>query len=232
MAIPYHPLAALIPPMSADELAKLIVDIAANGLLEPIVLFEGQILDGRHRYQACEAAGVEPRYEEFAGPDPVSFVLSKNLHRRHLSSAQKAAIAAEALPLLEKQAKERQRQAGGNHGNQYTGLPVDKKIYQPMDEEEADRAPQSIDRAASLTGTNRQYVSDAKRIAENAPDVFTAMKSGEISMPEAKALTQKRPETRKDILASLPNLNRNERKALLHVVPVPEAESVYISENR
>lgn len=223
MDIPYHPLAALIPPMSPDELEKLTADIAANGLLEPIVTLEGQILDGRHRWRACQISGIECRFEEYTGPDPVAFVLSKNLHRRHLSSAQKAAIAVEALPLLEKQARARQRQAGEQFGRGQEK--VDKKIYQPMDEEEADRAPQSIDQAASLTGTNRQYVSDAKRIAENAPDVFAAMKSGTVSIPEAKALTQKPPEEREATLEALPDLSRADRKALLHVVPPPEAES-------
>ena len=213
MDIPYHPLATLIPPMSSDELEKLTQDIRHNGLLEPVVLFEGQILDGRHRWQACLSAGVDPRFEEFVGNDPVSYVLSKNLHRRHLTSAQKAAIAAEALPLLEKQAKARQLSTLKQFRDNDT---VPQKI--------AERT-EARDQAASLTGTNRQYVSDAKRSAENAPDVFAAMKSGTVSISEAKALTQKPPEEREATLEALPDLSRADRKALLRVVPAPEAES-------
>lgn len=103
-----HPLAQLIPPMAADELDKLVSDIRTNGLIEPIIIYQGQILDGRHRHLACQLADVAPKFTEYSGSDPLAFVLSKNLHRRHLSSAQRAAIAMETLPLLEEQAKARQ----------------------------------------------------------------------------------------------------------------------------
>ncbi|MCX6917169.1 MAG: ParB N-terminal domain-containing protein, partial [Verrucomicrobia bacterium] len=57
-----HPLADLFPPMTADEMASLVEDIKAHGLAQPIVTHEGAILDGRHRYQACLQAGVEPQF--------------------------------------------------------------------------------------------------------------------------------------------------------------------------
>ena len=194
-----HPLAMLIPPMSADELEKLTTDIAANGLLEPIVLLDGQILDGRHRYQACLAAGVEPKFVEFTGADPIAFVLSKNLHRRHLTAAQKAAIAAEALPLLEEKAKERQLSSLKQFRESTTpATPVSQKI------EQRDNGNKAAEQAAALTGTNRQYVADAKRIATEAPEVFDAMKAGIVSMPEAKALAAKPEPDREEILSSLP----------------------------
>lgn len=195
-----HPLALLIPPMSPDELEKLTEDIRQHGLLESIVTFDGQILDGRHRAQACEAAGVEPRFEEFVGGDPsVAFVLSKNLHRRHLTSAQKAAIAVEALPLLQKQAKERQRQAGEQFGRGQ-----EQKLVEKIPQAMAEESSKSRDQAAALTGSNSHYVSDAKKIAVEAPDVFDAMKSGTVSMPEARALSQKSEPDREEILSSLP----------------------------
>jgi ParB-like chromosome segregation protein Spo0J len=87
----FHPLADLIPPMTEAEYEDLKADIKANGLLMPIVLFEGKVLDGRHRLRACREVDLEPRFTE--GDDwisnPAAFVLSANIHRRHLDAKQK-----------------------------------------------------------------------------------------------------------------------------------------------
>ena len=85
-----HPLSAAFPGMGPLELAELTNDIRENGLIQPIMLFEGQVLDGWHRHQACIKAGVEARFTDFTGTDPRRFVLSLNLNRRHLSGSQKA----------------------------------------------------------------------------------------------------------------------------------------------
>src|SRR5271166_2803322 len=94
-----HPFAALFPELPAEELTQLVRDIKERGQLEPIILYKGQILDGRNRYKACQMAGVKPRMEDFnakaAKRSPEEFVLSRNLRRRHLSVGQKAALALE-----------------------------------------------------------------------------------------------------------------------------------------
>jgi ParB-like chromosome segregation protein Spo0J len=95
----FHPIANLFPLMDGELLNALVVDIRANGLREPIVEFEGLILDGRNRYEACRRANCEPRLEPFEGDDPLAFVLSKNLHRRHLNESQRAIIMARIATL-------------------------------------------------------------------------------------------------------------------------------------
>ncbi len=82
-----HPICLLIPPADEGELQDLTDDIRAHGLIDPIVLFEGMILDGRSRAAACERAGVAPRYVRFGGgrEDALILVVSHNLKRRHLS---------------------------------------------------------------------------------------------------------------------------------------------------
>ena len=86
-----HPLSAAFPSMPEDELQALAEDIRRHGQREPGVLFEGMVLDGWHRYLACQRAEVEFRAVEFDGDNPVSFVLSRNLIRRHLTGSQRAA---------------------------------------------------------------------------------------------------------------------------------------------
>src|SRR5690349_6175265 len=105
----FHPVAALFPLMEGEDFAALVEDIRENGLLEPIWTHDGQIIDGRNRYRACEAAGVKPHFRQWDGTGSlVAFVVSLNLKRRHLTAAQRAMVAVDLLPLLEAEAKQRQ----------------------------------------------------------------------------------------------------------------------------
>jgi N6-adenosine-specific RNA methylase IME4 len=101
----FHDLANVFPLIEGDEFAGLVADIGKQGLLEAIVLLDGKILDGRNRYRACVEAGVEPHFEEFDGEDPVAFVVSKNVARRHLDESQRALAAARIATLQNGQRK-------------------------------------------------------------------------------------------------------------------------------
>ena len=93
----YHDLCLLFPPADDKTLDEMAADIKENGLSEPIYLYEGKILDGRNRYLACERAKVKPTFKEYVGEDPLSFVISKNLYRRHLTDSQRAMLARKIL---------------------------------------------------------------------------------------------------------------------------------------
>jgi ParB-like nuclease domain len=102
MSLPFHHLADIFPLLEGDQFKELADDIRANGLHEPIMLYEGAILDGRNRYRACLKAGVplmKFNFDEYKGSDPVAFVVSKNLKRRHLDESQRAMVAAEIAKL-------------------------------------------------------------------------------------------------------------------------------------
>lgn len=93
MSRPIHPACAAWPQPAAVEFNKLVGDIRLRGLINPIWLMpDGAIIDGKTRYAACEKAGVEPRFETYAGDDPVGFTISMNERRRHMSVSKLALI--------------------------------------------------------------------------------------------------------------------------------------------
>ncbi len=97
-----HEVAGLFPPMTPEEFEALKADVAKNGLRDPITTFAGKVVDGVHRDRACRALGVEPRFAEWDGEGSlVDFVVSKNLHRRHLGESQRAMVAARIANLAE-----------------------------------------------------------------------------------------------------------------------------------
>ena len=87
-----HELCEIIPSMDDSEYLALVSDIRDNGLLNPIIVFEGKILDGRHRYKACVELDLEPSFVEYTGNKPSSFVRSVNLERRHFEKSQRSMI--------------------------------------------------------------------------------------------------------------------------------------------
>lgn len=185
----FHEVANIFPLMQGDEFDALKADIAANGLREPVWLHsDGRIIDGRNRYRACCELGIEPEYHTWnCSGSLVSFVVSLNLHRRHLSSSQKAVIALDILPMLEAEAKERQR---GGQG----GILLDQRV----DQANGNRAPQAAEQAAAIVGTNRQYVADVKSIAQSAPELVEKIRAGETTVTQAKRdIKEKKREQRR-----------------------------------
>ena len=99
-----HPAAAIFPLLEGTDFEGLVADIDANGLHEAIWLArDDRILDGRNRLRACEATGVEPRFRTYEGDDPLAFVISLNLHRRHMDESQRAMTAARLANLTDGQ---------------------------------------------------------------------------------------------------------------------------------
>jgi hypothetical protein len=89
-----HPIADIFPIMTAEETNELANDILLHGQREPIWMYEGKILDGRNRHNACLLKGIAPRILDYAGSDPLAFAVSMNLKRRQLDDAQRSVIAA------------------------------------------------------------------------------------------------------------------------------------------
>jgi N6-adenosine-specific RNA methylase IME4/ParB-like chromosome segregation protein Spo0J len=178
-----HPAAELFPLLPAPELADLAADIKAHGLRDPIVTLDGAILDGRNRFAACELAGVEPRFTEGppeAAASPAAYVLSTNLHRRHLTDARRALVAAAARDLFAVEARERM-EAG-------TLPPIGGRVWTAERAAEALHvSPRAVERASAVRATG-------------APELAEAVGSGRVSLSAGAAIASAAPETQRAIL--------------------------------
>jgi N6-adenosine-specific RNA methylase IME4 len=98
-AIPSHPVANIFPLMGGAEFADLVDDIRQHGVREPIWIYQGKTLDGRNRERAAQIVGVDCPMRVYEGDDPLGFVVSLNLKRRHLNESQRAMVAAKLASL-------------------------------------------------------------------------------------------------------------------------------------
>jgi hypothetical protein len=169
-----HPAAGLFPPLADDALHALAEDIRANGLVHPIILHDNRVLDGRNRLKACEMAGVEPRFTVWQeNGSPTAWVLSVNLHRRHLDESQRAMIAARAKEQFEAEAREAQRSLAGTRKDLGANL-------------RQGRAPKSAERAARLVSVSGRSVELASKVIRNGdPELVDAVDRGDVAVSAA-----------------------------------------------
>jgi len=197
----HHPIANIWPMMGEEQYQELKSDIEQNGCINKIWLYEGKILDGRNRYKACQELNQHVSFLEYKGDEPIQFAISLNMHRRHLTSAQKAALAVKIEPMFAAEAKKRQQASGGNHNqegrNQHTEeelRSVEEKIPQPTKNEPKKRKEQSRQQAAKALGTNERYFSQAKNIEKESPETFELLLEGKVSMKDASKEVRKKPD--------------------------------------
>lgn len=162
-----HPACAAFPDVGAEEIDALSMDIGRVGLLLPIMICRGQIIDGKNRLAACEIVGVEPIYKEFTlegSTEPTEkqiwqYACSMNSRRRHLTTGQRALIAAQMVSTF-------------NGFNQHTDTSREG-ITTPSE-------------AADSLRISKDSVSHAKSvIAKGSPKLIEAVRSGEVSLNDA-----------------------------------------------
>lgn len=177
-----HPVCDLFPEMAKQEFAELCEDIAKHGQHTPIWTHEGQIVDGRHRYRACCLLGIAPKFQQWDGKGSlVSFVVSLNLHRRHIAKEHRLDLALRIKEALEDEGRRRKAEAGRRSA---PGRPAEKDVADlPQVTQEPWKA--RIE-AARLTGVSARTIQDAEKIKKSDPEAFEAIKRGEKTVHAAK----------------------------------------------
>lgn len=169
--LPVHPLADLFPALPVTDYEALKADIAEQGVLTPIVLWNGKLIDGRHRMRAASELGKDFDTVTLACAegDLPKKVAAYNLHRRHLTTGQRAAIAAEMANMGR----------GGDH-----------RPPTPMDQ--ADPLV-SQSKAAQIMGVSHPSVKRAAEVIKKADDeTVRALRDGAISLNTARIHIGKR----------------------------------------
>jgi ParB-like chromosome segregation protein Spo0J len=171
MKLELHPLCSIFPRIVGGDFESLKADIKDNGLNHPIVLFEGMILDGGNRYRVCAELGIEPKTIEYTGANPVAFVLSENLHRRHLTQIQQAAIVACAQDWS--LAHSGGNVAGNNqHRKKEDGVQVNSNLTTTAER-------------AAMAGVGHMTQRRADTIAKASPELARKVAHGEVTVADA-----------------------------------------------
>ena len=172
----FHPVADIFPMMSDREFLDLVEDIRQHGLHEPVLVHaDGRIVDGRNRYLACREIGIEPESLIYDGPDDslVAFVLSLNLHRRHLNESQRAMVAA--------------RIANLGHGQRAD------RVEGSID----------TSTAAEMLNVGTASVKRARKVQEDAvPELAAMVESGTVAVSTAAVIAEQPPEEQREVIAA------------------------------
>lgn len=177
LELEFHEVANIFPMMSAREFADLVTDVRAHGVREPVWLHrDGRIIDGRNRYRAARDAGVEFETRTYEGADDslVPFVVSLNLHRRHLNESQRAMVAAKIANLK-------------------PGRPTETVSIDTV----------SLDDAADLLNVGRASVARAKKVQDSAvPELAAKVESGEVAVSTAAVIAEVSEDEQREVIAA------------------------------
>ncbi len=169
-----HPAAEIFPMMSDEEYAGLKDDIKANKQQEPICYWRGELIDGRNRLKACQELGIKiDSWELDKDADPVAYVLSRNLHRRHLSTSQRSMVAGKLANLC-------------NGSNQH-------KTVGKYTKEGTQNCVPSKEAAGKLNVSTRSVVAAKQVIEGGSAEVKRAVEADEISVSLAAKLVEEVP---------------------------------------
>ncbi len=173
-----HPLSELFPEMQEESYIALKNDIRIHGQFEPVRLYEGKVIDGRHRLRACIELGIAPLVKSEDSNELVALVISLNLHRRHLTETQRGMIAAKLANMQRVDTLKQHRSA------KLQNEPVSQSV------------------AATLFNVSPRTVATAVKVrGSGTPELIKAVEAGRLSLSAAATLTELPENEQREIVA-------------------------------
>lgn len=174
-----HPVATIFPMMTDEEYQGLKDDIQKSGQQEPIIVWRKQLIDGRNRLKACVELNIKPVWVEIdKDSDPIQYVLSHNLHRRHLTESQRAMVGAKLRDIYDQAASER-RKSGLKKGDQ---APVGANW---AEREKLGRSRDKAGEAVAVSGTSIDRATTV--LKKGTPEQIAAVEQGKLAVSRAAA---------------------------------------------
>ncbi len=203
----WHELANLFPMLEGQAFADLVEDVRANGVREPIVMFEGRVLDGRNRYMAAREAGLPYPVVEYTGDDALSYVVSLNLKRRHLDEGQRATVGAKIANL---------KHGGSRRHDQPANLPLEGSQPAPITQATAARMMNVSERSVRTAGVVLQHGTPALVAQVETGQVSVSAAAEVARLPEVAqiATVEAGPDAVRDLAANLRAASPDEKAAL------------------
>lgn len=183
---------SLIPPLSDDEYERLERSILAEGLREPIITWNGTIIDGHNRYNICDEHGIPFTQveHEFPSRDAAKiWIIENQFGRRNLSPYDRSVLALQLEPLY---AAEAERRLHMSQGRGKKGSQNSDNLNDNSEEGGKSYHLRTDEQLAKLAGTSRDTIRKVKVIEteadkgnQTAIDARESVKSGEKSINRA-----------------------------------------------
>lgn len=192
-------LKAWIDPLSAEEYALLEASILRDGCRDPLVVWNGWLLDGHNRYEICRKHGIEFQTFEKAGlktkEDVKIWMIENQMGRRNATDFTRVALALKLKPLIEAKAKANHLANAGNKASEAARPNSDAPLEKIRTDAEV----------AKLAGVGKDAVRKVEKIIEKAaPEVIQKARTGEISINAAAAVAKLPLERQEEVAAAGP----------------------------
>lgn len=181
---------ALIPPLAPEELAQLEKNIIKDGCRDPLVVWEGILIDGHNRYEICTRNSIEFDTVEmqFESKAHARIWMRENQRgRRNLSPAWKVELElGNKADLLEIAGESRKEKMAGNQNaaKEKTELSQnDKTVLPPVNTQKE---------IAKAAGVSTGQVGMAEQVKKKDPALWEQAKSGEVSISSAYKTIKKK----------------------------------------